>query len=80
MTEPVQGVVRTGGVERRKSSQERLRLRYSTTSHYHKDEKDDTDDMVDISEEAKKRADGTYHKNILEHLKEDEQSPVSREK
>jgi len=73
MSEPVQGVVRTGGVERRSSSQERLKRHYPLTSHHYDDEeKIETGDMVDISEEAHKRADGTYHKSILEHLEEED--------
>jgi len=69
MTEPIQGVTRSGGVQRRTTTQERLRHLYGETSRH---EEEDTDDMVDISEEARKRADGTYHKNILEHIEEDE--------
>jgi len=78
MTEPVQGVARSGGVERRSTSQERLRRLYFLTSHH--DKEAEMDDTVDISEEARKRADGTYHKNILEHLEEDDQSPLSGKK
>lgn len=78
MTEPVQGITRTGRVERRSTSQERLRRLYFLTSRHV--EEAETDDQVDISEEARKRADGTYRKNILEHLEEDDQSPLSGEK
>jgi len=70
MTEPVQGVVKTVGVQRRSTMQERLRHLYGETSHH--EEETDTDDLVDISAEARKKADGSYHKNILEHIEEDE--------
>jgi|APHig6443717817_1056837.scaffolds.fasta_scaffold49908_3 hypothetical protein len=72
MTEPLQGVVKTGGVERRKTMQERQRHSYSLLSHHDEHEEILTDDTVEISDEARKRADGTYHKNILEHLEDED--------
>lgn len=73
MTEPIQGVIRTGGVERRSTTQERLRRLYHPAFRH--EEEAEEDDLVDISEEARKRADGTYRKSILEHLndKDDEE-------
>lgn len=71
MTEPVQGVIKTGVVERRTTAQERLRRLY-LSSHHH-DEEVETDDTVEISQEARQRADGTYRKNILEHIEEEEE-------
>lgn len=71
MTEPIQGVVKTDGVERRRSAtQERMRRLYGENSRDHDDVEED--DSVDISDEARKRADGTYRKSILEHLEDDE--------
>jgi len=71
MTEPIQGVTKTGGVERRRSAtQERMRRLYGDISRDHDDVEED--DSVDISDEARKRADGTYRKSILEHLEGDE--------
>ena len=68
MTEPVQGVAKSAGVHRRNTMQERLRHFYGEHSHH--EEETDTNDMVDIADEARKRADGTYHKNILEHIED----------
>lgn len=71
MTEPIQGVVKTDGVERRRSTaQERMRRLYGDSARDHDDIEED--DSVDISEEARKRSDGTYRKSILEHLEGDE--------
>lgn len=71
MTEPIRGVVKTEGVERRRSAtQERMRRLYGDISRGHDDI--EGDDSVDISEEARKRSDGTYRKSILEHLEDDE--------
>jgi len=71
MTEPIQGVVKTDGVERRRSAtQERLRRLYGDMAHNRDDAEED--DSVDISDEARKRADGTYRKSILEHIEDDE--------
>jgi hypothetical protein len=65
-------------VHRRSTAQERERLRrlYGGTGPHH-DEDVETDDQVDISEEARKRASGTYRKNILEHIEDDGYSRVS---
>ena len=63
-------VVKTEGVERRRSAtQERMRRLYGDISRDHDDI--EGDDSVDISEEARKRSDGTYRKSILEHLEDD---------
>ncbi len=71
MTEPIQGVVKTDEVERRRSAtRERMRRLYGNSSGDH--EESEEDDSVDISDEARKRADGTYRKSILEHLEGDE--------
>jgi hypothetical protein len=71
MTEPIQGVIKTDGVERRRSAtQERLRRRYGDMAR-NRDEAEE-DDSVDISDEARKRAEGTYRKSILEHIEDDE--------
>lgn len=71
MTEPIQGVVKTDGVERRRNTvQERLRRLYTENAHTGRDE--DENDTVDISEEARQRSGGTYRKSILEHLEDDE--------
>lgn len=71
MTEPIQGVVKTDGVERRRSAvQDRMRRLYGNSERDHDDI--DEDDSVDISEEARKRSNGTYRKSILEHLEDDE--------
>lgn len=72
MTEQIQGIASARVVDRRSTARERERLRrlYGSVGSRH-DEEVKTDDQVDISEEARKRADGTYHKNILEHIKED---------
>ncbi len=74
MTEPVQGVIRAGGVERRSSSQEREqnreRLRRLIKAGGGGDELSADDDSVELSEEARKRADGTWRKTILEHLED----------
>jgi len=78
MTEEIQGVAKAGVVHRRSTAQERERLRrlYGGTGLHH-DEDVETDDQVDISEEARKRASGTYRKNILEHIEDDGYSRVS---
>lgn len=71
MTEPIQGVVKADGVERRRSTtQERLRRLYADAVHTGGDEEEN--DTVDISEEARQRSEGTYRKSILEHLESDE--------
>ncbi len=74
MTEPVQGVIRSGGVERRSTSQEREqnreRLRRLMRADRGHDEQCVEDDSVELSEEARRRADGTWRKNILEHLED----------
>lgn len=74
MTEPVQGVIRSGGVERRSTSQEREqnreRLRRLMRAGRGHDEQCADDDSVELSEEARRRADGTWRKNILEHLED----------
>jgi hypothetical protein len=71
MTEPIQGVIKTDGVERRRSAtQERLRRLYGDMAR-NRDEAEE-DDSVDISDEARKRAEGTYRKSILEHIEDDE--------
>lgn len=74
MTEPVQGVIRSGGVERRSTSQEREqnreRLRRLMRAGRGRDEQCAEDDSVELSEEARRRADGTWRKNILEHLED----------
>lgn len=71
MTEPIQGVVKTDGVERRRNAaQERMRRLYGDVSRNH--DASEEDDSVDISEEARKRSDGTHRKSILEHLEDDE--------
>ncbi len=74
MTEPVQGVIRAGGVERRSSSQEREqsreRLRRLIKAGGGRDELSADDDSVELSEEARRRADGTWRKTILEHLED----------
>ncbi|QOX80188.1 hypothetical protein FY034_15010 [Trichlorobacter lovleyi] len=71
MTEPIQGVVKADGVERRRSTtQERVRRLYADAAHAGGDEEED--DTVDISEEARQRSEGTYRKSILEHLEDDE--------
>lgn len=71
MMDPVQGVIKTGGVERRRSeARERLRRLYADMSHASKD--DEENDTVDISDEARQRSDGTYRKSILEHVEGDE--------
>lgn len=72
MTEPIQGVTKAGEVERRGAKQERERLRRLHGEAFHHDEDAEADDTVDISEEARKRASGTYRKNILEHIEGDE--------
>ena len=70
MTDPVQVITGTDGVERRRSgTQERLRRWYGERQH--KDDAEPADDTVDISDEAQKRADGSYRKSILEHLEDD---------
>jgi hypothetical protein len=73
MTEQIQGIASARVVDRRSTARERERLRrlYGRVGSHH-DEEVKIDDQVDISEEARKRADGTYHKNILEHIEEDE--------
>lgn len=71
MMDPVQGVIKTGGVERRRSeARERLRRLYADMLHASKD--DEENDTVDISDEARQRSDGTYRKSILEHVEGDE--------
>ena len=71
MTDPIQGVLKTDGIERRRSAtQERLRRFYGDMAHDH-DEAEEGD-SVDISDEARKRAEGTYRKSILEHLEDEE--------
>lgn len=71
MTEPIQGVVKTDGVERRRNAiRERMRRLYGDISRDH--EEAEEDDSVDISEEARKRSSGTWRKSILEHLEDDE--------
>ncbi|MDK9719224.1 MAG: hypothetical protein OEL57_15170 [Trichlorobacter sp.] len=71
MTEPIQGVVKTDRVERRRSAtQERMRRLYGESSRDYDDVEEE--DSVDISDEARRRADGTYRKSILEHLEGDE--------
>ena len=71
MTEPIQGVVKTDGIEHRRSAaRERMRRLYGDISRDH--EEAEEDDSVDISEEARKRSDGTWRKSILEHLEADE--------
>lgn len=69
MTEPVKSVAKTGGLDRRSATQEKLRRLYTESG-----ENDDAaaDDMVDISEEARKRASGSWKKDILEYLEDDE--------
>jgi hypothetical protein len=70
MTEPIQGVAKTDGIERRRTAtQERMRRLYGDNSRDH--EEAEEDDSVDISDEARKRADGTYRKSILEHLEDE---------
>jgi len=75
MTEQIQGVASAGVVDRRSAARERererLRRLYGSAGSHH-DEDAEADDQVDISEEARKRANGTYRKNILEHIEEDE--------
>lgn len=74
MTESVQGVIRSGGVERRSTSQEREqnreRLRRLVRSGEKGDGQSAVDDSVELSEEARMRADGTWRKTILEHLED----------
>lgn len=47
-----------------------MRRLYGESSREHDDVEEE--DSVDISDEARKRADGTYRKSILEHLEDDE--------
>lgn len=69
MTEPVKSVAKAGGLDRRSATQEKLRRLYTESGG-----NDDAaaDDMVDISEEARKRASGSWKKDILEYLEDDE--------
>lgn len=79
MTEQVQGVIKSKAVEGRTADQKQKNLRhlYGGSGSRHHEEDVETDDQVDISEEARKRADGTYRKNILEHIEENRESGIN---
>lgn len=72
MTEPVEGVIRSGSVQRRSTAQDREqnreRVRRLSRGSGRRDEESAADDSVELSEEARKRAGGTWRKTILEHL------------
>lgn len=67
MTEPIQRVGRTTGIGQHREHRDRLNQSYGDGT---KREADPEDDQVDISEEARRRAEGRYKKNILEHIEE----------
>lgn len=67
MTEPVQRVGRTTEIGQRKGYRDRLHQGHSEGA---KREPDQEDDQVDISEEARSRAEGRYKKSILEHVED----------
>lgn len=67
MTEPVQKIGRSSEVGQRKGDRNRLQQSSNGTA---KREVDHEDDQVDISKEARDRAEGRHKKNILEHLEE----------
>lgn len=68
MTEPVKEVSRSGGVDRDGKARQRL---YHIPAASVADDADAADDSVDISDEARKRSNGSWKKNILEYLGDD---------
>ncbi len=68
MTEPVKEVGRSGGIDRDGKARQRL---YHLPADNAAGDADAADDSVDISDEARKRADGSWKKNILEYLGDD---------
>ncbi len=74
MTEPVQGVAQSAVVTQHSTAdeRERNRLRHLYSKRFYRAEESATEDQVDISEEAHKKADGVWHRNILEHLESEE--------
>lgn len=67
MTEPVSGVSKVGEIDRRKAAREQ---RGKTAWHIGHVEDEEHDDTVQISDEARQRANGKVRKTILEHLTE----------
>ncbi len=65
MTEPVKEVSRSGGIDRDGKARQRL---YHIPAASAPDDDNTVDDSVDISDEARKRASGSWKKNILEYL------------
>lgn len=75
MTEQIQGIIKTGVVDRRSTGREQEQAQdhhFHNREGAHRDGDTGTDDTVEISEEARQRANGTYRKNILEHMEGDD--------
>lgn len=68
MTEPVKEVSRSGGIDRDGKARQRI---YHGPAGSGADDGDAADDSVDISDEARKRASGSWKKDILEYLGDD---------
>ena len=60
-------------INKRKAARERLRQGPWHDGHAAQEEQDDT---VQISDEARQRANGKVRKNILEHLAEDDAAGI----
>jgi hypothetical protein len=67
MTEAVAGIGKAGEIDRRKAARDRFWQTGWRAGHSVPDESDDT---VQISDEARQRAGGKLRKTILEHLAE----------
>lgn len=74
MTRPIEAIVKTDLVDRRRDAmQQRQQQAYSgkhQKQEEHEEETKKRDDTVKISDEAHKRSSGTWRRSILEHLEE----------
>ncbi len=74
MTRPIEAIIKTDLVDsHRDAMQQRQQQAYSDNQQKrekHGEDLHERDDMVKISDEARKRSSGTWHRSILEHLED----------